>query len=73
MALLAKEGSERREPLTDIIIHKAPSRIIVHRSHLAVDLTRAEDNAIYLRPEQSWGRSVWAEGPVTLPPGENST
>ena len=61
---LSAEGRLREEdPFTEFIIRDVPNRIVVHRSRFAVDLNRSADQAIYLRPEQSWGLRVWSEPP----------
>src|SRR5918993_546719 len=37
----------------------AGTRVVVHRSRFEVDLNRPGDRAIYSRPEDAWGLSVW--------------
>ena len=59
---LALEGAERRreeDPFTGFWTCAAPNRVVVHRSRFEVDLNRPRDQAIYLKPEQSWGMKVW--------------
>lgn len=61
-ALLALSGAERlreEDPFTEWIIRDIPNRIVCHRSRFEVDLNRARDGAVYLRPEQAWGLNVW--------------
>lgn len=52
------------DPFTEHFIEDVPNRIIVHRSRFEVDLNRAPTAAIYRRPEDSWGLSVWREMPT---------
>lgn len=66
LALTALSDSERlreEDPFTDYIIRDLSNRIVVHRSRFEVDLNRARDQAIYLKPEQSWGLSAWKATP----------
>jgi hypothetical protein len=63
MSLTAKERLREEDPFTEFIIRDVPSRIVVHRSRFAVDLNRSPDQAIYIRPEQSWGLPVWSDPP----------
>lgn len=59
---LGKEGRLREEdPYTEYFIRDVPNRIVFHRSRFEIDLNRARDAAIYLRPEQAWGLEVWKE------------
>jgi len=55
------EASRLREedPFTEYFIRDIPNRIVFHRSRFEIDLNRARDMAIYLRPEQAWGLDVW--------------
>jgi predicted N-formylglutamate amidohydrolase len=63
MSLPAEDRHREEDPFTEFIIRDVPNRIVVHRSRFAVDLNRSPDQAIYLRPEQSWGLSVWSDPP----------
>lgn len=58
-------GSDQRlreeDPFTEFFIRDLPNRIVVHRSRFEIDLNRARDGAVYLRPEQAWGLKVWRE------------
>lgn len=57
------ERLREEDPFTDRLIEDFPNRIIVHRSRFEVDLNRARDAAIYLKPEQAWGLNVWSNPP----------
>jgi hypothetical protein len=63
MSLPAEDRLREEDPFTEFIIRDVPNRVVVHRSRFAVDLNRSRDQAIYLRPEQSWGLSVWSDPP----------
>jgi N-formylglutamate amidohydrolase len=63
MSLAAEDRLREEDPYTEFIIRDVPNRIVVHRSRFAVDLNRPPDQAIYLRPEQSWGLRVWSSPP----------
>lgn len=41
----------------------APNRLVAYRSRFEVDLNRPPERAVYLRPEDAWGLSVWRETP----------
>lgn len=64
MALSDPDRVREEDPFTDQFIEDFPSRVIVHRSRFEVDLNRARDEAVYVRPEQSWGLKVWRETPA---------
>jgi N-formylglutamate amidohydrolase len=62
---LGDEGRRREEdPFTAETIRDVPNRLVVHRSRFEVDLNRAPEEAVYMRPEQSWGLTVWREVPA---------
>ncbi len=63
MALDAGQRQREEDPFTAELIANFPTRIVAHRSRFEVDLNRARDAAIYLKPEQSWGLRVWREPP----------
>lgn len=54
------EATRLREedPFTDRLA-VAGTRVVVHRSRFEVDLNRPGDRAVYGRPEDAWGLSVW--------------
>ncbi len=47
------------DPATGAFTGVAPVRVVVHRSRFEVDLNRPRDAAVYLRPHDAWGLSVW--------------
>ncbi len=60
---LGAEGRLREEdPYTEYFIRDVSNRIVFHRSRFEIDLNRARDEAVYLRPEQAWGLRVWNAG-----------
>ncbi|SDG33111.1 N-formylglutamate amidohydrolase [Pelagibacterium luteolum] len=62
---LPEDGRLREEdPFTEYFIRDLPNRVIFHRSRFEIDLNRARDAAVYLRPDQAWGLNVWHD---TLP------
>ena len=63
MSLPSEDRLREEDPYTEFIIRDVPTRIVVHRSRFAIDLNRSSDQAIYLRPEQSWGLRVWSSPP----------
>jgi len=63
MAIGAAERLREEDPFTARFIEDIPNRIVVHRSRFEVDLNRAREGAVYLRPEQAWGLAVWRERP----------
>jgi hypothetical protein len=63
MSLPPEDRLREEDPYTEFIIRDVPTRIVVHRSRFAIDLNRSSDQAIYLRPEQSWGLQVWSGPP----------
>lgn len=59
MALSAQQRLREEDPFTGEIIRDVQNRIIVHHSRFETDLNRAKPDAVYIRPEQSWGLEVW--------------
>ena len=51
------------DPWTGEIAKISDTRIIGHRSRFEVDLNRAEEEAVYRRPEDAWGLDVWEREP----------
>ena len=64
MALSGEQRLREEDPFTGDMIAGLTNRIIVHHSRFEIDLNRAADQAIYLKPEQSWGLEVWKEEPA---------
>ncbi|UXT51194.1 N-formylglutamate amidohydrolase [Agrobacterium tumefaciens] len=63
MALSADGRLREEDPFTGQMIAGLTNRLVVHHSRFEIDLNRAADQAIYLKPEQSWGLEVWKEEP----------
>ncbi|MBC8373530.1 MAG: N-formylglutamate amidohydrolase [Planctomycetes bacterium] len=66
---LALSDSERfgeEDPFTGQWTAIAPVRVIGTRSRFEADLNRPRDKAVYRRPEDAWGLTVWKGDP---PPG----
>lgn len=63
MALDDAGRLREEDPFTAYAILDVPNRIVFHRSRFEIDLNRARDEAVYLRPEQSWGLQVWRQPP----------
>ena len=53
------------DPWTGDIASSVGSHVTVHRSRFQVDLNRPRDRAVYIRPEDAWGLTLWAEPPST--------
>jgi hypothetical protein len=63
MALDEAGRLREEDPFTAHFIGDIPNRIVVHRSRFELDLNRAQNGAIYLHPDQSWGLQVWRDQP----------
>lgn len=63
MALSPEKRLREEDPFTGEMVAGLTNRIVVHHSRFEVDLNRATDQAIYLKPEQSWGLEVWNQTP----------
>ncbi|HWU18262.1 MAG TPA: N-formylglutamate amidohydrolase [Devosia sp.] len=63
MALDDAARLREEDPFTAYAIQDVPNRIVFHRSRFEIDINRARDGAIYLKPEQSWGLQAWRERP----------
>lgn len=61
LALTDEQRRREEDPYTDRLTTIVPSRLIAHRSRFEVDLNRSRKEAVYLRPEQAWGLTVWKE------------
>jgi N-formylglutamate deformylase len=51
------------DPFTGHWAGIVPTRVIGLRSRFEMDLNRPRDNAIYRKPEDAWGLTVWKENP----------
>ncbi|MBV9388663.1 MAG: N-formylglutamate amidohydrolase [Chroococcidiopsidaceae cyanobacterium CP_BM_ER_R8_30] len=61
-ALFALDESERRreeDPFTANWTTVGDTRIVVQRSRFEFDLNRPREKAVYLKPEDAWGLTVW--------------
>jgi len=63
MALSADQRLREEDPFTGEMIAGMTNRIVVHHSRFEIDLNRFADQAVYLKPEQSWGLEVWKQEP----------
>ncbi|HET8818554.1 MAG TPA: N-formylglutamate amidohydrolase [Xanthomonadaceae bacterium] len=63
MALDAATRLREEDPFTGQAVSGVPTHVVPLRSRFEVDLNRAEGDAVYLRPEQSWGLQVWRTPP----------
>ncbi len=64
--LVRVEPVDRRreeDPYTGWLTRIAPTRVIGHRSRFECDLNRPPDQAMALRPEDSWGLQIWKTPP----------
>jgi N-formylglutamate amidohydrolase len=58
---LGNDGRLREEdPFTADLAAVVPTRIVGTRSRFEVDLNRPRERAVYRRPEDAWGLTVWA-------------
>lgn len=64
IALSPEQRLREEDPFTGEMIAGLTNRLVVHHSRFEIDLNRAADQAIYLKPEQSWGLEVWKEEPA---------
>ena len=64
MALPDSERLREEDPFTGEAVLDVPTHIIAHRSRFEFDLNRAPEEAVYRRPDQSWGLKVWNEEPA---------
>jgi hypothetical protein len=66
IALPDSERLREEDPFTGEAVLDVATHVIAHRSRFEFDLNRAPEDAVYSRPDQSWGLKVWHE-----PPGED--
>lgn len=59
------------DPGTDLLTSIAPTTVISHISRFEHDLNRPREKAVYHRPEDAWGLSVW-RAPLASPLLEES-
>jgi len=65
MALDDASRFREEDPYTGAWTTIVANRIVVYRSRFEVDLNRPREKAVYLKPEDAWGLSVWKTGPST--------
>lgn len=63
MALPESERLREEDPFTGQAVRDVPTHVVPHRSRFEADLNRAEDEAVYLTPDQCWGLQVWRAPP----------
>jgi N-formylglutamate amidohydrolase len=62
LAIDARQRQREEDPHTAFWTGLASTRIVARRSRFEVDLNRPLELAVYLRPEDAWGLSVWRDG-----------
>ena len=62
-ALTPDERRREEDPLTDVLAWAGDDVFVARRSRFEVDLNRPEEEAVYLRPSDAWGLTVWHETP----------
>ena len=63
LAISADERQREEDPFTALWTDIAETRLVVLRSRFEVDLNRPRHEAVYLKPEDSWGLKVWKSAP----------
>ena len=63
LAITPDERKREEDPFTANWTDIAESRLIVLRSRFEIDLNRPRHQAVYLKPEDSWGLKVWRSQP----------
>jgi len=63
LALSDAERLREEDPFTGEWAEIAPVHVIATRSRFEVDLNRPRDTAVYRRPEDAWGLTVWKGDP----------
>jgi N-formylglutamate deformylase len=61
-ALVALDEMERlreEDPFTDELAALLPTRLIGRRSRFEIDLNRPREQAVYRRPDDAWGLTLW--------------
>jgi hypothetical protein len=60
-ALSDSDRLREEDPHTGAWTSAAPTRVIGLRSRFEVDLNRPREQAVYIRPEDAWGLTVWSD------------
>lgn len=63
MAWSEADRLREEDPFTGGWTAMAPTRLVVRRSRFEVDLNRPREGAVYLTPDDAWGRTVWTAPP----------
>lgn len=63
LAISSDERKREEDPFTAAWTDIAETRLIALRSRFEVDLNRPREQAVYLKPEDSWGLKVWKSRP----------
>ena len=63
LAITPDERKREEDPFTAGWTDITEARLVVLRSRFEVDLNRPRHQAVYLKPEDSWGLKVWREQP----------
>jgi hypothetical protein len=63
IALPYAQRLREEDPFTGQAIADVPTHVVVHRSRFEIDLNRAENDAVYLEPDQCWGLQTWRKRP----------
>jgi N-formylglutamate amidohydrolase len=64
LALDERERRREEDPCSASWAALSPNRLVALRSRFEVDLNRAPELAVYLRPEDAWGLRVWRSPPA---------
>ncbi|MEL4358019.1 MULTISPECIES: N-formylglutamate amidohydrolase [unclassified Luteococcus] len=72
MSLAEDDRLREEDPFTHLIAQLVPARVTVNRSRFEVDLNRAQEQAVYRRPEDCWGLEVWRGGELPADVAERS-
>ncbi len=59
MALSEADRLREEDPFTGEAVSDVGTHIVVHRSRFEIDLNREAAEAVYAKPDQSWGLEVW--------------
>ena len=62
-AISAADRKREEDPFTATWTTIADTQIVVQRSRFELDLNRPRDRAVYLKPEDAWGLTVWQTRP----------
>jgi hypothetical protein len=63
MLLSDADRLREEDPFTGTWTDVAPTRVVVRQSRFEVDLNRAREKAVYLKPADAWGLRVWKSPP----------